>query len=142
MNEFATEVAEAQFELGLQRLDFRSGTYDVFVDESYDQTINGVVSDGEASIVDGETVAEFHYTDESVSFNATKAVLTVSGSLVDDVFIELHSDTDDVSVVTEIDEVVEINLDGDLQEIQLHLERELDTDPSPTVKDFAVYLTG
>ena len=157
VNRLFIQTARHDFEIGLTRLDFDDGQFEVYAaDERIESDENvtlvfGLPSndEGYVELADGETTWSTTHVDQDMGFIPDEAVV------VDELFSDLPDNADvRFEIEDENGNVVTIqrkDLDSTVDASQLEtfrvrtravLERDTDTDPTPQLDSWANYLSG
>lgn len=147
-NELAVELAQTQFENGLNELDYRNGVFDIFVDETRIDTLTDAVVDTSNEVLKLDTTdsGTATYLDPDDDFVPDSAVLSVEGNVPSDATYELTLVDENGATVTipeaDEDSIVDASdIDTLNYEVRLNISRDAGT-PTPEIDDFAVYLDG
>ena len=157
VNRLFIQTGRHDFEIGLSRLDFDDGQFEVYADSERiesDENVNvvlGVPSDeeGYVELADGETQGSTTHVEQDMGFLPDEAVVVdeLFSDLPDgaDIRFEIEDENGNVVTVTreEIDSVVDTS---ELETFRVRtrpvLERDNDTDPTPQLDSWANYLSG
>ena len=147
-NDLTREQASVQFELGLEKLDYRAGVYDIYVDETKVETLDDVHidTDNHTLVLDSDvTDGSASYGADEYDFTPDNAVLSIDGEIPDDasVSVRLVDENGDIVVVEEVDTIVETDeLTTFETDVTFEVERDNTSVDSPEIEDFAIYLNG
>ena len=157
VNELFVQSARHDFELGLTVLDFSDGQFEIFADggriaesPGLEITFGSPLDDaGIAELADGETEGYSQHVGEDFGFLPSSAWVTDDvPELPDGATVEFEIEDENGNVVRiERDEVdSDVNLSDDIEtygiETRAVLERDTDTDPTPVLDSYSVYLEG
>ena len=157
VNQLFVQSARQDFELGLTVLDFSDGQFEIFanddnIEESVGLDINLGSSLDDAGVVelaDGETEGYSQHVEEDFGFLPSSAWVTDDvPELPDGATVEFEIEDENGNVVRigrgEVDS--DVNLSDDIEtygvETRAVLERDTDTDPTPVLDSYSVYLEG
>ena len=157
VNQLFVQSARQDFELGLTVLDFSDGQFEIFANDDNIEESPGIdinfgspLDDaGIAELADGETEGYSQHVEEDFGFLPSSAWVTddVPG-LPDGATVEFEIEDENGNIVRigrdEVDS--DVNLSDDIEtygiETRAVLERDTDTDPTPVLDSYSVYLEG
>ena len=157
VNELFVQSARHDFELGLTILDFSDGQFEIFAnDDNIEQTVgldfnlgSSLDDAGVVELAEGETDGYSQHVEEDFGFLPSSAWVTDDvPELPDEATVEFEIEDENGNVVRiERDEVdTDVNLSDDIEtygiETRAVLERDTDTDPTPVLDSYSVYLEG
>ena len=157
VNELFVQSAQQSFELGLTVPDFSDGQFEIFADDDsiaespgLDITLGSPLDDaGVVELADGETEGYSQHVEEDFGYLPSSAWVTDDvPELPDGATVEFEIEDENGNVVRigrdEVDS--DVNLSDDIEtygiETRAVLERDTDTDPTPVLGSYSVYLEG
>lgn len=142
INSLYQDTAEVQYSVGLSTLDYRNGEFDSFGDTSRsDSTTNVDISTSQLSLASTATSGNASYT-QTTDFIPSRCVVSHDATLNQgDIYYEIEDGSGNVETVNTIDSEVELPSLSDTNiTIRAVLTRPTDTDTSPELDSFALYL--
>ena len=157
VNQLFVQSARQDFELGLTILEFSDGQFEIFAnDDNIEESVGLEVTFGSplddagiAELADGETEGHSQHVEEDFGFLPSSAWVTDDvPELPDGATVEFEIEDENGNVVrVGRDEVnSDVNLSDDIEtygvETRAVLERDTDTDSTPVLDSYSVYLEG
>ena len=157
VNRLFIQTGRHDFEIGLTRLDFDDGQFEVYADAERiesDENVNLVLGlpsndEGYVELADGETAGSTTHVEQDMGFVPDEAVVAdeLFSDLPDNADVRFEIEDENENVVT----IQREDLDSTVNTSQLEtfrvrtravLERDTDTDPTPQLDSWANYLSG
>ena len=142
INSLYQDTTEVQYSVGLSTLDYRNGEFDSFGDTSRsDSTTNVDISTSQLSLASVATSGNPSYT-QTTDFIPSRCVVSHDATLNQgDIYYEIGDGSANIETVNTIDSEVELPSLSDTNiTIRAVLTRPTDTDTSPELDSFALYL--
>ena len=157
VNRLFTQVGRHDFEIGLTRLDFDDGQFEVYADDERiesDENVTLVLGlpsndEGYVELADGETAGSTTHVEQDMGFIPDEAVVVdeLFSDLPDNADVKFEIEDENGNVVTiqreDVDSTVDVSqLETFRVRTRAVLERDTDTDPTPQLDSWANYLSG
>lgn len=142
INSLYQDTAEVQYSVGLNTLDYRNGEFDTFDDTSRTTTTTNVdFSNSELSLSSTATNGNAEYS-ISTDFTPSRVVIGADSAVNQgSISYEIEDGVGNVETITSTDTEVSLSSISDATiTVRVVLDRAADTDTSPTVDSFALYL--
>ena len=157
INRLFTQAGRHDFEIGLTRLDFDDGQFEVYADAERiesDENVNLVLGlpsndEGYVELAEGATEGSATHVEQDMGFIPDEAVVVdeLFSDLPDGADVRYEIEDEDGNVVTvgreDLDSVVDLDaIETFRVTTTAILDRETDTDPTPQVDAWSAYLDG